>query len=30
MSAINTMIFGGRFLTQDITGEPAGEGQPPS
>ena len=28
-TAVNTLIFGGRFLKQEITGQPEGEGQPP-
>ena len=28
-TAVNTVIFGGRFLKQEVRGQPAGEGQPP-
>ena len=28
-TAVNTVIFGGRFLKQEIAGQPAAEGQPP-
>ena len=28
-TAVNTLIFGGRFLQEEITGQPQGEGQPP-
>ena len=28
-TAVNTVIFGGRFLKQEVTGQPMEEGQPP-
>jgi hypothetical protein len=28
-TAVNTVIFGGRFLKQEVRGEPMGEGRPP-